>query len=128
MHGPLEQLLRSRKQSSLSPVGLVFETAQYIHSAVQCSRCGHVHAAYSHVTVRWRSGVPLAGLHVCPLSLCSPFVAKFNFSRVCRKGEDMRAFGETIGRHCRLPTRYGYHKYHYSVLFVCAYEVTGSPS
>lgn len=57
-----------------------------------------------HVAVRRRSDVPLAGLHVCPLSLSSPFVAKRKLSRVCRQGEDMRAFGETIGRHCRLPT------------------------
>lgn len=32
-----------------------------------------------------------------------PFRRQFKLSRVCRKGEDMRAFGETIGRHCRPP-------------------------
>lgn len=41
--------------------------------------------------------------------LSSPFVAKCKLSRVCRKGDDMRAFGETIGRHCR--PNHGHHKY-----------------
>lgn len=69
-----------------------------VHSAVPCRRYGTCTLLYAgDLMFHW-----LASMSVPFLS--SPFVAKCKLSRVCRKGDDMRAFGETIGRYCRLPT------------------------
>lgn len=74
---PFEQLdevrsLRGSMQSSLFETGLVLSTGTAPYSAIYTGTCTPPIRTLLHAR---RSDVPLPGLHVCPLSHSSPFVA-----------------------------------------------------